>query len=464
VDGVTSAIQTQLNAKAPLADPTFTGTVTLAADPSSALHAATKQYVDNTAAGIVAKPSVLAATTTNIDATYSNGTLGVGGTLTANSNGVFPSDFGGASGWAQYKGILVKNQTNKAHNGRYFISDMGSVSTPYVLTRCGYCDEASEIPGAYIFVQDGTLAGTGWIQVVADPATFVVGTDDIDVFQFSGAGTYLGGDGLVLTDNTFSVGTASTDRIVVNADNIDLASGVVSTGTYNSVTVDTYGRVTAGTNPTTLSGYGITDAAPINNASFTGTFSAPSGTITSTMIADTTIVNGDISTSAGIALSKLATSTAGNIIVYDSSGVPTAVAKTGDVVISDTGVTSISTEVIVNADVSATAAIDLGKLADISTNAQTASYTLVLADKNKLVEMNVASGNTLTVPPNTDVAFPVGSQIRVLQTNTGQCTLTAGAGVTINGTPGLKLRTQWASATLIKRATDTWVAVGDLSV
>jgi hypothetical protein len=407
VDGVTSAIQTQIDTKAPIANPTFTGTVTLAADPSSALHAATKQYVDNTAAGVVAKPSVLAATTTNIDATYSNGTLGVGATLTANSNGVFPSDFGGASGWAQFKGILVKNQTNKEENGRYFVSDMGSVSTPYVLTRCGYCDEASEIPGAYIFVQDGTLAGTGWIQVVADPPTFVVGTDDIDVFQFSGAGTYLGGDGLVLTDNTFSVGTASTGRIVVNADNIDLASGIAAIGTYQSVTVDTYGRVTAGTNPTTLSGYGITDAAPINNASFTGTFSAPTGTITSTMIADATIVDADIST---------------------------------------------------------TAAIDLGKLADISTNAQTASYTLVLADKNKLVEMSVGSGNTLTVPPDSSVAFPVGTQIRVLQTNTGQCTLTPGAGVTINGTPGLKLRTQWASATLIKRATDTWVAVGDLSV
>jgi hypothetical protein len=460
---VSTTQQTALDLKANIASPTFTGTVTLAADPSSALHAATKQYVDNTAAGVVAKPSVLAATTTNIGATYSNGTLGVGATLTANSNGVFPSDFGGASGWAQFKGILVKNQTNKEENGRYFVSDMGSVSTPYVLTRCGYCDEASEIPGAYIFVQDGTLAGTGWIQVVADPATFVVGTDDIDVFQFSGAGTYLGGGGLVLTDNTFSVGTASTGRIVVNADNIDLASGITTTGTYKSVTVDTYGRVTAGTNPTTLSGYGITDAAPINNASFTGTFSAPSGTITSTMIADGTIVNGDINASAGIALSKLATSTAGNIIVYNSSGVPTAVTETGDVVISDTGVTSISTGVIVNADVSTTAAIDLGKLADISTNAQTASYTLVLADKNKLVEMSVGSGNTLTIPPNSSVAFPVGSQIRVLQTNTGQCTITPGAGVTINGTPGLKLRTQWASATLIKRATDTWVAVGDLS-
>jgi hypothetical protein len=124
----------------------------------------------------------------------------------------------------------------------------------------------------------------------------------------------------------------------------------------------------------------------------------------------------------------------------------------------------IADATIVDADISTTAAIDLGKLADISTNARTASYTLVLADKNKLVEMSVASGNTLTVPPNADVAFPIGTQIRVLQTNTGQCTLTPGVDVTINGTPGLKLRTQWASATLIKRGTNTWVAVGDLSV
>jgi hypothetical protein len=233
------------SASVTFADITVTGILALAGDPESALHAATKEYVDNVATGVVAKPSVLAATTTNIDATYANGTLGVGGTLTANSNGVFPSDFGGASGWAQFKGILVKNQTNKEENGRYFVSDMGSVSTPYVLTRCSYCDEASEIPGAYIFVQDGTLAGTGWIQVVADPATFVVGTDDIDVFQFSGAGTFLGGNGLVLTDNTFNVGTADVSRIVVNADNIDLATTGITAGEYNSVSVDVYGRVTS---------------------------------------------------------------------------------------------------------------------------------------------------------------------------------------------------------------------------
>jgi hypothetical protein len=96
-------------------------------------------------------------------------------------------------------------------------------------------------------------------------------------------------------------------------------------------------------------------------------------------------------------------------------------------------------------------------------NAQTASYTLVLTDKDKLVEMNVASGNNLTVPLNSTVAFPTGSQINIIQTGAGQTTVVATGGVTINATPGLKLRAQWSSATLVKRATDTWALIGDVS-
>jgi hypothetical protein len=91
------------------------------------------------------------------------------------------------------------------------------------------------------------------------------------------------------------------------------------------------------------------------------------------------------------------------------------------------------------------------------------SYTLAASDVNKLVELSNASAITLTVPTNASVAgFSVGAQVNLLQTGAGQVTV-GGAGVTINGTPGLKLRAQWSSATLIKRATDTWVIVGDLS-
>jgi hypothetical protein len=77
--------------------------------------------------------------------------------------------------------------------------------------------------------------------------------------------------------------------------------------------------------------------------------------------------------------------------------------------------------------------------------------------------MGVGTANNLTVPLNSTAAFAIGTQVNVLQTGAGQTTIVATGGVTINATPGLKLRTQWSSATLIKRGTDTWALVGDLS-
>ena len=96
-------------------------------------------------------------------------------------------------------------------------------------------------------------------------------------------------------------------------------------------------------------------------------------------------------------------------------------------------------------------------------NQQTAGYTTVLADRDKLVEVSSASGVTVTIPANSSVAYPVGTSIDILQTGSGQITIAGAGGVTVNATPGLKLRTQWSSATLFKRATDTWVVFGDLS-
>jgi len=99
----------------------------------------------------------------------------------------------------------------------------------------------------------------------------------------------------------------------------------------------------------------------------------------------------------------------------------------------------------------------------IAVNNKTASYTLVLADDGKLVEMGVGSANTLTIPLNSSVAYPIGTTIVVLQSGVGQTTIAGTGGVTVNGTPGLKLRTQWSSSTLVKRGTDVWIAMGDLS-
>jgi hypothetical protein len=97
-------------------------------------------------------------------------------------------------------------------------------------------------------------------------------------------------------------------------------------------------------------------------------------------------------------------------------------------------------------------------------NAQVASYVLILSDDGKLIEVSNATGVAVTIPPNSSVAFPLGTQITFLQTGAGQITFTPGTGVSLNSNPGTKTRAQWTAATLIKRAMpDTWVAVGDLS-
>lgn len=87
-----------------------------------------------------------------------------------------------------------------------------------------------------------------------------------------------------------------------------------------------------------------------------------SGAVTSAKIADGAIVNADVSASAGLALSKLATGSSGQIIVANASGVATWVSESGDIAISDTGVVAISSGVIVNADINASAGIALSKL------------------------------------------------------------------------------------------------------
>lgn len=97
----------------------------------------------------------------------------------------------------------------------------------------------------------------------------------------------------------------------------------------------------------------------------------------------------------------------------------------------------------------------------ISFNVQSGSYTLQSTDTGKLVEMS--GGGTLTIPSDAVYNFPIGTSIEILQTGTSQVTI-AGSGFTPNSTPGLKLRTQWSSASVLKRGSNSWVVLGDLAV
>lgn len=250
---------------APTADVSFNSRkITSLADPVSNQDAATKAYVDTVAQGIHSHTSCRVATAAALPScTYSNGTNGIGATLTATANGALTVD--GVTVAVDDR-VLVKNQASTFQNGVYVVTATGSAGAAFILTRSTDMNQDVEFPGSFEFVEEGTAnADNGYVCTTNMPIT--IGTTGIDWTQFSGAGQITAGTGLTKSGNTIDVATASASRIVVNADSIDLATTGVSAGTYQAVTVDTYGRVTSGTNPTTLSGYGITDALSTSNTS-----------------------------------------------------------------------------------------------------------------------------------------------------------------------------------------------------
>ena len=110
------------------------------------------------------------------------------------------------------------------------------------------------------------------------------------------------------------------------------------------------------------------------------------------------------------------------------------------------------------------AELDAVATAMIAINAQTGTtYTTVLADDGKLITCSNASAIALTIPPNSSVAYGIGTQINIAQLGAGTVTITAGAGVTLNSA-GSKLKTdaQYAVATCVKTDTNTWFVVGNV--
>jgi len=211
------------------------GTITGLATPTNDSDAANKLYVDNSVQGLDAKASCRAATTANIT---------LSGTQTIDSVAVTAG-----------QRVLVKDQSTASQNGIY----LANAST---WTRAPDADTWDELVHAFTFIEGGTANGNnGFVCTVAPGGT--LGTTAVTWVQFSGAGQITAGTGMSKSGNTLNVNTASASRIVVNADDIDLAATAITPSTYKSLTIDAYGRATAGTNPTTLSGFGIIDAYTI---------------------------------------------------------------------------------------------------------------------------------------------------------------------------------------------------------
>lgn len=216
------------------------------AAPTADTDAATKAYVDALKQGLVVKSPVRAATTANIDATYANGTAGVGAMLTGAANGALAAidDVTLAVG----QRVLVKNQTDAKQNGIYVVTKIGSGTEAFVLTRASDFDnsvEGSVQGGAYCFIQEGTVnADCGY--VCSTDGDIVLGTSSVTFVQFSGAGLITAGNGLVKDGNTLSAkGVANQITVTEGGIGIDpkyqefiTKLGTITQGVWNGTAVD----------------------------------------------------------------------------------------------------------------------------------------------------------------------------------------------------------------------------------
>jgi hypothetical protein len=211
--------------------------ITGLATPTADTDAANKGYVDSVAQGLDPKASVKVASTANI--TTLSGLLTIDGvTLVAGDR------------------VLVKNQTTTSQNGIY-------VAASTAWSRSADFNDWSEVPNAFVFVEEGsTQADTGWVCTSNQGGT--INTTAVTWAQFSGAGTYLAGNGLTLTGNTFAVG-GTANRITTTSTTVDIAStyvgqtsittlGTIATGTWNATTIAVN---RGGTGATSLTSNGI---------------------------------------------------------------------------------------------------------------------------------------------------------------------------------------------------------------
>lgn len=223
-------IETLVAANLPKSGGTMTGNITLAGDASSALQPVTLQQLQAAIIGLDDLKTVRATTTTALPTvTYSNGSSGVGATLIAVGTGALVNQ----DGITLVTGdtLLVKNQVSAFQNGKYTVTNAGSLGVAFILTRSTDADQASEnVAGTTIVVQEGSLAGSYWDQVSANPITMgttnlVYNRNDIGLAvlkanngsDFSSPSAVVGNIGAAygLTDSG-SVITGTTQALVAN--------------------------------------------------------------------------------------------------------------------------------------------------------------------------------------------------------------------------------------------------------
>jgi hypothetical protein len=275
------------------------GTITAA--PTSGTDIVNKTYADSIASGVNFHQAVRLATTAALPAnTYNNGASGVGATLTANANGALSID-----GTAAVAGnrVLVKNEAAQANNGVYTVTQVGSGSTPYILTRATDFDSAGTgvdqiDAGDFFLVTAGsTQANTSWVQQTPLPIT--VGTTALVFTQFGAPITYSAGTGLSLAGTVFSIANTGV-----------AASTYGSASSVPVVAVNAQGQITSASNSSIAIG-----ASQVTSGLLAVAVGGTNSNATPTA--------GAVAYGTGSAYAFTTAGTAGQVLVSNGAGAPT---------------------------------------------------------------------------------------------------------------------------------------------
>jgi len=477
LDGVTSAIQTQIDAKAPLASPTFTGTVTLPANTITQSMMSDDSVGTNEIGGLSVTTGKIA------DGAVTTAKLGDDSVTSAKI----------------VAGTIVNSDINSAAAIDW---TKLAVSSTVSSTELGYVDGVTSSIQTQLNGKQATVANVSDVEIgYLDGVTSSIQTQldakaPLASPTFTGTVTLPSGTvtSTMILDGTIVDGDISSSAAIATSKISGLDTALTAKAPLASPTFTGTVTIPAGAS---ISGF-----APLASPALTGTPTAPTAAATTntTQVATTAYVRGEISALVNSATSTLDTlgeiaTALGNdanlsTTLTTSIGLKAPIASptfTGTVTIpagasisgfaplasptftGTSNVAALTASGLITASASGVAFTDgtqtkEGVPSRTPIVQKTDSYTLsALTERDSLIEVSKATATTITIPTNTAVAYPVGTSIDILQTGAGQVTIAGDTGVTVNSTPGLKLRTQWSSATLFKRAANTWVVFGDLT-